>query len=285
LDASGPFWLEFVAELSRLGYREGTNIVFEYRLSLDVRDLERVAVAMAKEGFDLIFTEGGPTAIAAKKATSTVPIVFFASPDPVGLRLVETLARPEANLTGSSIQAWQTNAKEIQLFAEACGKLSNVAVLVPHGADLLPEYPQVTAIITNAANALGIRVQFVSYESVRQLGPIVERLRQEGVDGVALPDAPLREDYRRLAELLIKLRLPSIGETANGYLLSYGFSPAGIARIAAKQVAQLLRGAKPAQVPVEQISSFELLINLRTAKALGLSIPSSLLLQATRLVE
>ena len=114
---------------------------------------------------------------------------------------------------------------------------------------------------------------------------MVERLAREGVDGVAVADATSSDAYRRLAALLIKLRLPSIGNVSDGYLLGYEYSSRAIASIAARQVERILKGAKPGDLPVEQAATFELAINLRTAKAIGLSIPSSVLLQATRLIE
>ena len=148
-----------------------------------------------------------------------------------------------------------------------------------------PLPPALSTTIINTANALGIHHEFIHYESDQELGPLVERLVRKGVDGVAVTPVTLSAAYRKLAELLIKLRLPSIGNPSAGYLLSYGVSSPAVARLAAKQVDQILKGAKPADIPVEQVSTFELEINVRTAKAIGLSIPSSVLLQATRLLE
>ena len=114
---------------------------------------------------------------------------------------------------------------------------------------------------------------------------MLERLVREGVDGVGVADAPTSDAYRSVAAQLIKLRLPSVGNTSDGFLLEYGYSSPAIARVAAKQVDRILKGAKPADLPVEQVANFELEINLRTAKAIGLSIPSSVLIQATKLIQ
>jgi len=276
----------FVAELSRRGYIEGIDVVFEIRLPLDnqASELDRVAGELVKANVDLIYAQGGSPALAAKKATLTIPIVFVGSPDPVGLGLVRSLSQPEANLTGSSIQAWDTNTRELQLLAQASSRLTSVALLIPR-VTYFSLSKGFAAPLINAANELGIRVQFISFESAEELGPMVERLAREGVDGVAVADATSSDAYRRLAALLIKLRLPSIGNVSDGYLLGYEYSSRAIASIAARQVERILKGAKPGDLPVEQAATFELAINLRTAKAIGLSIPSSVLLQATRLIE
>ena len=275
----------FVSELSRRGYTEGINIVFEIRLPLNdqASELERAAGELVKANVDLIYINGGTRALAAKKATSTIPIVFYNSPDPVGLGLVRSLSHPEANLTGSSNQAWDTNAREIQLLAEASGRLTSLALIMPTLSNTLLSRGFATPLI-NTATALGIRIQFVSYESVQELEPMVERLAREGVDGVGVGDTP-SESNRKVAALLIKLRLPSIGNASDGYLLGYEYSSDATDRIAARQVDQILKGAKSGALPIEQASTFELAINLRTAKAIGLSIPSSVLLQATKLIQ
>jgi len=277
-------WTEFVAELSRRGYTEGTNIVFEKRVVPPDRlgELNHVAGELAKANVDVIYTGSFRSAFAAKRATSTIPIVFAGAADPVAMGLVRNLSRPEGNLTGGSIQELDTSARELQLLAEASGKLTRFAHLMPRS---FPLPPALSTTIINTANALGIHHEFVHYESDQELGPLVERLVREGVDGVAVTPVTLSAAYRKLAELLIKLRLPSIGNPSAGYLLSYGVSSPAVARLAAKQVDQILKGAKPADIPVEQVSTFELEINVRTAKAIGLSIPSSVLLQATRLLE
>jgi len=274
-----------IAELSRRGYTEGVNIVFEVPLPQGPLpgELDQVAKELVKARVDLILASGGQGAIAAKKATSTIPIVFGGVGDAATLGIVQSLSRPGANLTGSSLQASDTDAKELQLFVEASGKLTNVVCLTK-GFSVAREDEE---RFTSAANALGIRrFQFLRYESVRALEPVVERLAREGIDGVVVSDPPRpSEEYRRLAALLIKLRLPSIGNAEDGFLLGYKYATLEAARVVAKQVDQILKGAKPGEIPVEQITTFELEINLRTAKALGLSIPSSVLLQATRLIE
>lgn len=200
--------------------------------------------------------------------------------------LVRSLSQPGANLTGSSVQAWETNTRELQLFAQACGKLATVANLIPDvpGAGPLVE-PQMGKALVDAADALGIRMRFIGYALGQDLQPLVEKLAREGVDGVALPDAPSSDAFRSLAALLIKLRLPSLGNPSDGFLLRYQASSADMARIAAKQIDRIFKGARPANVPIEQISTFELEINMRTARALGLAIPSSVVLQATRLIQ
>lgn len=274
----------FVAELSRLGYREGVNLIFEVPLppgSPRTYDFDRGAEQLAKANVDLIFARGNYAAIAAKRATSTIPIVFSSVSDPVAIGVVQSLSRPGRNLTGSSLQAVDTDAKEFQLFVEASGTLRNVACVSEGNSFSEAD----KARLIHSASAFGTRLQFITYESVQQLERIVERLAREGVDGIVVANSPSSDAYRRLAELLIRLRLPSVGSAADGYLLGYSYLSPELPRIAAKQVVQILKGAKPGDLPVEQVSTFELEINLRTAKALGLSIPSSVLLQATRVIE
>ena len=274
----------FVAELSQLGYREGVNLVFEIPLpsgSPRKSDFDRGAEQLVKANVDLIFARGNYAAVAAKRATSTIPIVFSGVSDPVAIGVVRSLSRPGTNLTGNSLQAVDTDAKEFQLFVAASGTLRNVACV----SEGNPVSEADKARMIHTADAFGTRLQFITYESVQQLERMVERLAREGVDGIVVANSPSSDAYRRLAELLIKLRLPSVGSAADGYLLGYSYSSPELSRIAARQVVQILKGAKPGDLPVEQVSTFELEINLRTAKALGLSIPSSVLLQATRVIE
>jgi putative ABC transport system substrate-binding protein len=282
-------WKDFVAELSRRGYSEGINLVFERPSARMDRaaDLDRRAAELVKSNVDVIYAEGGtPGALAAKKATSTIPIVFLSSADPVGMGIVQSLSRPGGNLTGSSIQYSGTTQKELQLLAEATGKLTSLVYLHPADARSQPSFSVGAAARVDAANALGIRVQDLEYGTVPDIEPTLRRLIREGVDGAGVLTAGFDPDASRsLAALLIKVRLPSLGNPADGYLLSYGNSVPEIARVAAKHVDQVLQGAKPADLPIEQVMAFELKINLRTAKAIGLSVPSSVLIQATTLIQ
>lgn len=278
-------WSEFVAELARRGYVEGTNIVFEKRMMVvdQVGNLDRFAAELANAKVDVIFTGPSRSALAAKRATSTIPIVFLATTDPVAMGLVRNLSHPGGNVTGGWKEDWDVNARELQLLAQVSGKVTNFAYVFPRGGRPLPALAD---FLSKTASALGMRVQFSYYGSEQELGPLMERLVREGVDGVGVSwIAPTSDSYRKLPEMLIRLRLPSLGNAPDGYLLSYGYSDSAIARLAARQVDQVLKGVRPADIPIEQISSFELEINLRTAKALGLSIPTSVLVQATRLIE
>ena len=203
---------EVVVELSRRGYTEGVDLFFEVRsprIFTEPSEQDRAARELVQAKVDLILAYGGSYAMAAKRATSTLPIVFIGVPDALGVGLVRNLARPEANLTGSSFQAWDTNAKELQLFAEAVGKLTNLAYFIPGEPP-----PSATAPLINAARVLGIRIQFIIVKSARELEPLVERLAREGIDGVAVADSSSSDAQKRVAALLIKLRLPSLGNTS-----------------------------------------------------------------------
>lgn len=287
LDPKGFARDEFFAELSRRGYTEGVNIVVLRRTAAMGRggEMDRLALEIAQAGVDVIYAEGGTAAaLAAKKTTSVIPIVFFSSGDPVGLGLVTDLAHPGGNLTGASLQGSEITAKGTELLARIIGKLRNMVYLQAESVRLGPSYPLLAAGARAGAKAVGARIEFVDYEPIDELEPKLQRLVEAGVDGAGafVPSVP---EGRTLAELLIKLRLPSVGPPQAGFLVGCNASLPEAARIAAKHIDQILKGAKPKDLPIEIVSTFFVGINLRTAKALGLSIPSSVLLQATTLIE
>ena len=288
-DGQGHVWNAFVDELARRGHVEGRNLVFEKRFGQGDRAelVDRLAAELVALKPDVIYAARGSfSALAAKRATATIPIVFYSSGDPVGMGLVASLARPGGNLTGTSVQGFDIIAKALQLLVEALGKPSRVAYLAPTGTRQAPWFGGLEATLNRSAQALALKVEFVDVPSVDALEPIIRQLVRDRVDVAIVSDFPLfRPQLEHIAELFIKHRLPAYGDAYSGFLMHYGEQRVKLARMAAAYVDRVLAGTKPADLPVEQLSTFELVINQRTAKALGLSVPVALLLRADEVIQ
>jgi putative ABC transport system substrate-binding protein len=288
-DRDSPEWNEFVAELARRGYVEGRNLVFERRFGdsgrLDL--LEMFAAELVGLKVDVIYaTRGTAVALAAKRATTTTPIVFYSSADPVGMGLVASLPRPGGNLTGSSIQERVVSSKSLQFLAEAVGRLSGIAYVQPRGTRSLPWFPAFEADLTTTAKGLGATIEFFDVEAVAEIEPLVKRLVRQGVNAAMVEEYSLfRPQLNRIATLFVAHRLPTHGNARAGFLLHYQVRSLILARMAATKVDRILHGARPSELPIEQASEFELVVNLKTAKALGLTIPQSLLLRADEVIQ
>jgi putative tryptophan/tyrosine transport system substrate-binding protein len=265
------------------GYVEGKNIVFEYRYAEGKLDrLPDLAVELVALKVDVIVTASPPSVRAAKRATSTIPIVFAAVGDPVATGLVKSLARPGGNVTGLSILGPELDGKRLELLKEAVTKTSRVAVLFG------PESPRKELEI--AAQALGIQLVLLPVRELGDFEPAFETARKESVHALLTSPSPLLNTVReRIVELAAKNRLPAMYGSSEfveaGGLMSYAPSYVDLFRRAAIYVDKILRGAKPADLPVEQATKFELVINLKTAKALGLTISPSLLARADQVIE
>ena len=282
-------WNEFVRELARLGFVEGRSIVFERRFGdeLQPEDVRKNAAELVALKVDLIYAARGTlTALVAKNATRSIPIVFYSSADPVGLGLVPSLSRPIGNVTGNSISSFEFFPKNLQYLSEIAGKLERVVEITPPGTKLLPWFPPWDAAIQAAVKRLGIRFEYVEVESIEALEVAVKRLKVEGTDAVAISGRDwLKAHQKRIAALLISLRIPSLGEPEDGFLLQYGIDGSYLARKAAGYVARILNGTKPSELPVEQVSQFNLVVNQKTADAIGLKIPVSMLLRASKVIR
>jgi putative tryptophan/tyrosine transport system substrate-binding protein len=279
----------FREKLHELGWVEGKSLTIENRYA--GRDLERLAVfavEFAHLPVDLIFTTGGvESAQAAKNATKTVPIVFATAGDPVMAGLVSGLSRPEANVTGLSSINTELDAKRLALLREALPRLRRVGVLQspidPSGAAQLRASEA-------AARSLGVQLQILPVRGLQDLSDAISAAKKQGAGAMmVLGSATLYEYQGRVAELVTKARLPSISAWRQlpeaGGLMSYGADIPEMFRRAAVYVDKILKGAKPADLPVEQPTKFELVINRKTARALGLTIPPSLLLRADAVIE
>jgi len=288
-DCSGAVWDAFVDELARRGHVEGRTVVFERRSGEGDRadTLTQGAAELVASKVDVIYAaRGTASALVAKRATTSIPIVFFSANDPVGAGLVKSLAQPGGNVTGNATQGTEIVSKGLQLLAEAAGRMTQFVLFLPVGVRSQAGFARTEAQLAAAAARLGAKARFVEVADVAQLAGLLPGLVREGVDAVLLFDFPLfRPHHERIAALLIERRLPSYGYARAGFLLHYDISRLQLARSAAAYVDRVLRGAKPAELPVEQPNVFELVINLKTARALKLSVPKSLQLLATEVIE
>src|SRR5215468_7786193 len=280
----------FLQGLQDLGYVVSRNVVIEYRDPEGKYErLPALAAELVALKVDVIVVSGTPMTRAAKQATSTIPIVFVAV-DPVTSGLVSSLARPGGNLTGLASLIPDLVGKCLELLNQAVPGVSRVAVLWPPGA--LGERTEKNMLTGagEAGRALGVRLQFVEAPRPADLDRAFSEMTRARAGALAvLPSTILVRERKRLVDLAAKNRLPTIFTQTEfvdaGGLMGYGPSVADLYRRAATYVDKILKGAKPADLPIEQPTTFELVINLKTAKALGLTIPPSLLARADRVIE
>ena len=274
--------------LWELGYKEGQNLEIVYRSS-DGRD-ERfpgLAGELVRLKVDLILTRGTPAALAAKSATGAIPVVMAASGDPVGSGIVKSLASPGGNVTGLSSGITESYPKRVQLLGELLPGLKRIAAILNMGNPVIP--PQ-WRIVAASARSLGIEAQLLDVRRPEDLrGAFAAAAKQRAEALVVGLDGVTQANLRPIAELAAKHRLPSIypaKDYANvGGLMTYGSSDFHMYHRAATFVGKILKGAKPAGLPVEQPTKWEFVINLKTAKALGLTIPPSVLGRADQVIE
>ena len=285
--AAHPFVAAFRQGLRELGYTEGQNIVVEYRHTQGVLDrVSDFAAELIRLNVELLVVGGARSVALARAQTTTVPIVFATAGDPVSTKLVASLAHPGGNATGISILTPELIGKQLELLKTAVPKASRVAVL--HN----PANPATAALpaTRDAARALGLEMQLIPVHHARDTPGAFAALSAWRASAVlVLPDPTLGNELAQIAALAAKHRIPAMymrREFADaGGLLAYGPSFAENYRRAALYVDKILKGATPAALPVEQPSKFELVVNLKTAKALGLTIPQVLMLQADTLIE
>jgi putative ABC transport system substrate-binding protein len=278
--------------LRDLGYVEGRNVVIEYRDAEGKPErLPALAAELVALKVDVIVTGGGtPTALAAKQATKTIPIVFASAPDPVTDGLVTSLARPGGNVTGSSNLNPELVGKCLEQLKQAVPGVSRVAVLWQPGAVSERTEKDMLKAADVGARALGVRLQFVEARVPGDIDRAFSKMTGERADALTvLPSAMLFTERRRVVDLAAKNRLPAVYAQREfvdaGGLMSYGPNLADLFRHAATYVDKILKGAKPGDLPVEQPTKFELVINLKTAKAIGLTIPQSLLGRADEVMQ
>jgi len=280
-------WVEaFQQGLRERGYVDGQNVVVEFRFTDgSFNQLPRLAEELVRLKVDVILASAAPPALAAKKATTSVPIVFVNVFDPVELGLIPSLGRPGGNITGLATTSADLAGKRLELLRELVPKLRRVAVLWDPSN---PTNPIQLKGVEVAARTLGLQLQPAPVQGPSDFDTAFKAAR--GANGLLLLDSPLVITHRaRLAGLAATGRLPAISGLRDfvevGGLMSYGVDFPDSFRRAATYVDKILRGAKPADLPVEQPTKFELVINLKTAKTLGLAMPPSLLVRADQLIE
>jgi putative tryptophan/tyrosine transport system substrate-binding protein len=282
----------FRQELSKLGWTEGKNITIEYRFAKQkLERLPELAAELVRLKVDLIVTSGGPTPLAAKGATSTIPIVMTNSVDPVGAGLVANLARPGGNVTGNSGLSPELNTKRLEILKDAVPRLSRVGFLRTPEAIISIIGDLQMAELRPAATALKLKLEEIETQpDPKGLESAFQTAKQKQVGAImTAAGARLFAERKRIVELAGKYRLPAIypnKEYADeGGLMSYGADLADLYRRAAVYVDKILKGAKPADLPVQQATKFEFVINLKAAKQIGLIIPPDVLARANQVIK
>jgi putative ABC transport system substrate-binding protein len=281
-------WIEaFRQGLRELGYVEGQNIAIEYRWAEGKADrLPDLAAELVRLKVDVIVVVG-PAAAAAKKATKTIPIVTASAADPVASGLVDSLARPGGNITGLSIMAPELSGKRLELLKEAVPGITRIAVLrdpTNPGSALTWKETQV------AARALGVQLQLLEWRSAKDIEASFAAMKSERAGALIPLRGPLIVDQRTwFVNLVAKSRLPAMYDDGDfvdaGGLMFYGPNRVDLHRRAATYVDKILKGTKPADLPVEQPTKFEFVINLKTAKQIGLTIPPNVLARADKVIK
>ena len=279
----------FLQGLRDLGYIEGQNIVIESRWAEGKADrLPDLAAELVRLKVDLIVSTGGTvTALPVKKATTTIPVVFIAGGDLVKVGLIASLARPGGNLTGLSLLTTELNVKRLELLKETFPKVHRVAML---GNPANPAYASQLSEAQAAAKALALQLQVVEARGPKDFESAFSEMTQKGAGALLVLSDPMLNAHReRIANLATKSHLPAIYEFKEfveaGGLMSYGTNIVDVYRRVAKFVDKILKGAKPADLPVEQPLNFEFFINLKTAKALGVTIPPNVLARADKVIQ
>jgi len=287
-EASTPLWEAFRHGLRALGYMEGQNIILEYRFAAGQNErLPALAAELVHLPVDLLVTSSGAGAQAAKDATEMIPIVMATSGDPVRSGLVASLARPGGNITGLSLMVTELGGKRLELLKEALPHVSRVAVLWNAGN---PASPDELRAIETAAHGLGLQLQSLAVRHPDELDSVFAAMTREGAEAlIALADGVFWSHRTQVVALATQHRLPAVFDAREfaevGGLMTYGPHVPDNYRRAAIYVDKILKGTKPADLPVEQPVKFELVINLKTAQALGVTIPPALLFQADEVIQ
>ena len=281
-----PWTAAFVQRLRELGWIEGRTVAIEYRWAEGRNErFAEIAAEFVRKNVDIIVTAGGAV-VAAKQATSTIPIVFAVANDPVGIGLVASLARPGGNVTGSSLQSVEVASKRVEILRELLPDLRRMAIIGNVDYDgTVREIGEVQA----AAAKLGLNADVLEIRHARDVVPAFETLKSGTQALYVCPDPLVNANHARINTLALGSRVATMHPVREyigaGGLMSYGASTTDVFRRAGDLVDKILKGAKPADLPVEQPTKFELVINLTTAKALRLTIPEQLLLRADEIID
>ena len=274
--------------LRDLGYVEGRNLVIEFRWSNTIEQLHEAAAELVRMKVDIIFSSSSTETEQARRATNTIPIVFAAHADPVGLGHVSSLARPGGNMTGLAVMMPEMTTKQMEILKETVPQATRFGVLWDHNA---PSHRPTLQAAEAVRGKLGVQLRTVGVSAVADYEGAFTTMAHDRVGAVLVHSSALtvRHNPRLLAELALKHRLPTIfmgrENVVAGGLMSYGPDFTDMFRRAAIYIHKILKGAKPADLPVEQASRYLLIINLKTARALGLTIPPSILGRADEVIE
>jgi putative tryptophan/tyrosine transport system substrate-binding protein len=276
----------FAQRLSELGWTEGKTITIEYRWADGRNELIKEFVAeFVRSKVDIIVT-GGNAVAQAKQATSTIPIVFAIAVDPIGSGFVDSLARPGGNVTGLSLESPDLVGKRLELLREMIPDCHRLAVMA--NIDY-PAAQKEKAEVLAAAHALGLETVLLEIRRGEDIAPAYDGLKERADALYVVDDALVASNTPRISTLALAARLPTLFGTRRGAqagaLMSYGPSLAGLFQRAADMVDKILRGAKPGDIPVEEPTKFEFVINLKTAKALGITVPAALLATVDDVIE
>jgi len=284
----GPVWDAFRKALRDLGYAEGQTIAFEYRATDGKPDrLDQAATELAAVPVDLIATFGTPASKAAQRATATIPIVMVSIGDPIGSGLVANTARPGGNLTGNTILGAEMAAKRVQLLKELLPNAARVAFLRNPGNE---SHALILEELRTAAARAGVEVVAVDARTAQEFDPAFAGMMEHRPDALMATNDPLQQlNMEKIIPFLTSQRVPGFFQAREnvlaGGLVSYGASLPELFRRAAGYAHRILTGTKPADLPVEQPMIFELVVNMKTAKAIGLAIPDAILLRADEIIE
>lgn len=287
IEEETPYYQSLIEGFRNLGYVEGRNITLEHRFPNEVPEVfARMAAELVSLKCDVLVgagIAGGPL----KNATKTIPIVFMFVPDPVGINLVESIARPGGNVTGLSNFSLELSAKRLEILKEVVPTVTRVGLLINPNAKISTLYVKEA---TQASVKLGVDIQAFEARSLAEMEPAFDAMVKARMQGVvANGESLIFQAKEMIAKLALARNLPSCGYVRElleaGCLVSYGVDQRAMARRAAAYVDRILKGAKPADLPVEQPTRFEFLINLKTAKALGITVPPTLLARANEVIE
>jgi putative tryptophan/tyrosine transport system substrate-binding protein len=276
----------FRQELSKLGWIEGKNIIIEYRFAEGKNDrLPELAADLVRLKVDLIVVAANPSALAAKRATTSIPIVMTSAPDPVAAGLVASLARPGGNVTGLAALSPELNTKRLEILKDAVPKLARVGLLrSPSASSQLTE-------LRDAAQALKLKLEEIETQAdPKGLESAFQTAKQKQVNAImTIVTRPFFGQRKRIVELAVKYRLPAIyfqkEFVDEGGLMSYGADYVDLFRKAAHYVDKILKGTKPADLPVQQATKFEFVINLKAARQIGLTLSPEFLARANQVIK
>jgi putative tryptophan/tyrosine transport system substrate-binding protein len=282
------FVMPFMQKLEQLGYVEGKNLTVERRFAAgDGEKLREFAADLVRAQVDVIVTMGTPAGLAAKQATSTIPIVLGANSDPVGVGLVASLARPGENATGTSLMAPELSAKRLSILSSLDPGITRFAILWDSSNPGMAQRVRETQLAADQSHVL---LHTVGPKNADELDAAFSDLLSQRPDALLVTTEPFTRRYlARILDFANRNRIPTMFESSSyveaGGLMSYGPDYQEIFRTAAVLVGKILKGAKPADLPIEQPTTFELVINLATAKAIGRTIPPTLITLANRVIQ